>query len=84
MLKLEKNVLQKIKTKYSRSKTVLKLNSKIPAETTTPGIGEGGRKRRTVVEVNSFMIYLIHCKKLYKCHNVPPPSTTIKEKKSKK
>jgi hypothetical protein len=30
--------------------------------------------------VNSSMIYLIHCKNLCKCHNVPPPSTTIKEK----
>jgi hypothetical protein len=31
--------------------------------------------------VNSSMIYLIHCKNLCKCHNVPPPSTIIKEKK---
>jgi hypothetical protein len=30
--------------------------------------------------VNSNMIYLIHCKNLCKCHNVPPHSTTIKEK----
>jgi hypothetical protein len=29
------------------------------------------------------MIYLIHGKNLCKCHNVPPPSTTIKEKKKK-
>jgi hypothetical protein len=28
------------------------------------------------------MVYLIHCKDLCKCHNVPPPSTTIKGKKS--
>jgi hypothetical protein len=34
--------------------------------------------RRTVEEVNSSMIYLIHCKNLCKCYNVPPPSTTIK------
>jgi hypothetical protein len=36
-----------------------------------------------VVEgVNSNMIYFIHCKNLFnsKCHNVPPPGTTIKEK----
>jgi hypothetical protein len=26
--------------------------------------------------INTIMIYLIHCK----CHNVPPPSTAIKEK----
>jgi hypothetical protein len=29
------------------------------------------------------MIYLICCKNLCKCHSVPPPSTTIKEKKIK-
>jgi hypothetical protein len=27
------------------------------------------------------MIYLIYCKDICKCHNVPPPSTTIKKKK---
>jgi hypothetical protein len=26
------------------------------------------------------MIELIHCKNPCKCHNVPPPSTTIKKK----
>jgi hypothetical protein len=26
------------------------------------------------------IIYLIPCKNLCKCYNVPPPSTTIKEK----
>jgi hypothetical protein len=31
--------------------------------------------------VNSSMKYLICCKNLYKCHNVPLPSTTIKKKK---
>jgi hypothetical protein len=31
-----------------------------------------------VEEVNSYMIYLIHCKKFCKCHNVLKPSTTIK------
>jgi hypothetical protein len=46
----------------------------IPVETLL-GIGEGGDKRRVVDGVNSIMIYLIHCKNLYKCHNVPPPST---------
>jgi hypothetical protein len=34
---------------------------------------------RVVEGVNSSVIYLIHCKKLCKCHTVPPPST-IKEK----
>jgi hypothetical protein len=27
---------------------------------------------------------LIHCKNLCKCHNIPTPSTTIKEKKINK
>jgi hypothetical protein len=36
---------------------------------------------RMVEEMNiSSIIYLIHCKNLHKCHNVPPPITTIKEK----
>jgi hypothetical protein len=34
---------------------------------------------RVVEGVNSSVIYLIHCKKLCKCHTVPPTST-IKEK----
>jgi hypothetical protein len=34
--------------------------------------------------VNSSMIYLKHCKNLCKCHNVPSPSITIKEKKKTK
>jgi hypothetical protein len=43
---------------------------------------EGGGKRRQVEGVNSKIIYLIHCKRLCecRCHNVPPLSTTIKEK----
>jgi hypothetical protein len=36
---------------------------------------------RAVEGVNSSMIYLIHCKNLYKCYNVSPPSTTIKKEK---
>jgi hypothetical protein len=32
-------------------------------------------------EMNSSMIYLIYCKNICKCHNVPPPSTTIKKEK---
>jgi hypothetical protein len=35
-----------------------------------------------VEAVNSCMIYLIHVKNLHKCHNVPPPFPTIKEKKA--
>jgi hypothetical protein len=27
------------------------------------------------------MIYLIYCNNFYKCHNVYPPSTTVKKKK---
>jgi hypothetical protein len=40
---------------------------------TIPGIEGGGM----VEGVNSSTIYLIYCKKLCKCYNVPPPSTTI-------
>jgi hypothetical protein len=36
-----------------------------------------------VEEVNSCMIYLIHCKNLCKCHNVPAHIKTIKEKNDK-
>jgi hypothetical protein len=49
---------------------------RIPVET-IPGIWGG------VEGVNSSMIYLIQCKNLCKCHNVPPPSTTIKKKKER-
>jgi hypothetical protein len=42
------------------------------------GGGNKGEQRRGV---NSRMIYLVHCKNLCKCHNVPPPSTIIKGKK---
>jgi hypothetical protein len=31
-------------------------------------------------EVNLSMIYLIYCKNFCKCHNVPPPNTTIKKR----
>jgi hypothetical protein len=51
----------------------------IPIETTLGIRGVG--KKRMVEGVNSCMIYLIHCMNLCKCHNVPPPSTTIKGKK---
>jgi hypothetical protein len=56
------------------------INAKmIPAET-VPGIRVGGWKRAEE-GVNSSVIYLIHCKNLCKCYNVPPPITTkIKNK----
>jgi hypothetical protein len=50
----------------------------IPVEA-IPGIGVEGMKK-SGEGINSCMIYLIYCKNLYKCHNVPPPITTIKEK----
>jgi hypothetical protein len=45
--------------------------------------GERGKKgreggRRAGEGVNSSNIHLIQCKNFCKCHNVPPPSTTIK------
>jgi hypothetical protein len=49
----------------------------IPAET-NPGMGGGGGQRRMVEGVTSIMIYLIYFKNFHKCHNVPPPRTTIK------
>jgi hypothetical protein len=47
--------------------------------------GEGGW-RRAVEVVNACMIYLIHCKNLWKCYKAPTPSTIIirKEKNSNK
>jgi hypothetical protein len=48
----------------------------IPVENVS-GIREG--KMRAVEGVNSSMIYLIYCKNLCKCYNVPPPSTAIKK-----
>jgi hypothetical protein len=34
--------------------------------------------------VSSNMMYLIQCKNFCKCHNVPPPSITIKKKNKSK
>jgi hypothetical protein len=54
------------------------VNAKMIPVATVPGIGEGWWK--TAQEgVSSSMIYLIHCKNLWNCYNVPPPSTTIKK-----
>jgi hypothetical protein len=41
--------------------------------------GNGGIKENGE-GVNSSMIYFICCKNVCKCHNVPQPSTTIKNK----
>jgi hypothetical protein len=51
----------------------------IPVET-TPGIRVGGIKEN-IEEVNSYLICLMHCKNLCKCHNVPLLSTKTKEEK---
>jgi hypothetical protein len=52
----------------------------IPVETITGGEGDKGE----YTGVNSSMIYFIHCKNLYKYHNLTPPSTTIKKSKHKR
>jgi hypothetical protein len=54
------------------------VNAKMIPVETVPGI-RGGGWRREVEGVNSSLIYLIHCKNLHKCYNVPIPSTTIKK-----
>jgi hypothetical protein len=43
-------------------------------------MGRGGIKESSG-GVNSNVMYLIYCKNFYKCHSVPPPSTTMKKKK---
>jgi hypothetical protein len=53
------------------------VNAKMIPLGTIPGVGRGGIKECSG-GVNSSMIYLMHCKNLCKCHNVPPLSTTIK------
>jgi hypothetical protein len=37
------------------------------------------QRKRIVDGINSSVIYLIYCKNFCKCHNVFPPSTTIKK-----
>jgi hypothetical protein len=51
---------------------------------TIPGMWGVGGYRKMVEGMNSSTIYLIYCKNFYKCHNVPPPSTTIKINKNLK
>jgi hypothetical protein len=51
------------------------VNEKMRPVETIPGMG--GKKeglRRMVEGVNSSMIYLIYCKNLCKCHNIPHPA----------
>jgi hypothetical protein len=59
---------------------VCKCNAKVIFVETVPGIG-GGEIMQSSGGVSSHMLNLIHCKNFCKCHNVPPPITTIKGKK---
>jgi hypothetical protein len=52
------------------------VNAKMITVKTVSGI-RGGRMRERSGRGKSSMIYLIHCKNLYKCYNVPIPCTTI-------
>jgi hypothetical protein len=52
------------------------INAKMIPVETIPGM----RARRVVEGVNSNMLYLIHCKKFCKCHNLLPPSTIINKR----
>jgi hypothetical protein len=42
---------------------------------------EWGRGAKNSGVGDSCMIYLVYCKSIWKCHKVPPPSTTIKGQK---
>jgi hypothetical protein len=42
----------------------------------------GKEKWRMMESVNSSMVYFTYFKNVCKCHNVPPPSTTIKTKQN--
>jgi hypothetical protein len=65
-------------TLKSNGNVYMYVNTKMILVETVPGIRRGEWKR-AVEGVNLSMIYLIHCKKLCKCYNVPPPSTTVKK-----
>jgi hypothetical protein len=55
------------------------VNAKMIPVEAVPGIGGGGIQESS--EQGELRItYLIYYKNLCKCHNVPPPSMTIKEK----
>jgi hypothetical protein len=60
------------------------VNGKMRPVETVPGMGRGGKIKKNGEGVNSIMIYLIHLKNICKCHNVPLPSTTKKEKRKRK
>jgi hypothetical protein len=40
--------------------------------------GEGRMKENGIYVEGCIQVYLIYCKNFCKCHNVAPPSTTIK------
>jgi hypothetical protein len=56
------------------------VNAKILLVETIPVMGGG---RRVGKGLNPSMMYLIHFKKFWKCHNVPQPSKTIKKEERK-
>jgi hypothetical protein len=60
---------------YANKKMIL---SKLFQESGKEEIKENSRR------VNSCMIYLIHCKNTYKCHDDPTLGTTTKGKKKKR
>jgi hypothetical protein len=49
------------------------VNAKMKPIETVPGI-RGGEIKESSGGVNSSMVYLIHCKNLCKCYNVPYPA----------
>jgi hypothetical protein len=53
------------------------VNGKMIPVTTIPGMGGGIKENGG--GGNSIMLYLIYCKNFFKCHNVLPPSRTIKK-----
>jgi hypothetical protein len=56
----------------------LYVNAKMIPVETVPGIRGGGRGESSG---GGNQVYLIHCKNLCKCYNVPTPSTTTTTKK---
>jgi hypothetical protein len=57
------------------------INAKmIPVETISVMLG-GGHKGESQGGVNSWVVYLIHCKNFCKCHNIHLLNTIIKEKR---
>jgi hypothetical protein len=53
------------------------VNGKMRPVETVPGMGGQGIKENDG-GVNSSTIYLTYCKNFCECHNVLPPSTTVK------